>query len=641
MKKYLLFVGCGLLLAPVSANAASDYYGGAQTARSINMPGGTVVTKAITPSPQTEERAPTLPVPPVTGGTIGGPGGGGNVITGGPDPEPVYGIDNCMNDLNSCISAQFPEGIAALYNTDMRNSVINGMNLCANVVDKCMNDAKRLDGKKAYYAKNDVWVDFNSRVIQPAYYTHVLMRTQLTPNQAENTCLLLDRNTYGSSFTAVAAGGAVTNEYQEGVNPYNNLGTGKGNPMGQQVNKSGRVDAQRGHYARWDATAGECLVRVAAYNKDELITDKFFFFGNHGGNQTAEKWVSAGTNFTCKKELFEFNLMRDTQNVAVNVGTGAVVAGAGIGAIAAHAKVKDINLKATNCANDDFKELLSNALSELNQRNDASLALRDCGAVIAKYSGSDDDAAGSYSGAAALKQAGAGSKSSSMTTLIAQLKVNSNDNAKKLGTEAEAFFNGDDTQARANAIYAALAALKADQNADADLKSLTSRFERELTKESRATSVDPNTLKAKMKELNGMGKLAGAGIGAAIGVGVGGLATAITAFVEMNNITCRIGDGLEITGFGKSGRVKTLKEYYVEWALRLPDTVMPQQTVTECNSWNTACGSIVNIYDCAQAAVNYLPKNSQKSTQVNYACEVSGSTCVANNPVAVSYGACP
>ena len=66
-----------------------------------------------------------------------------------------------------------------------------------------------------------------------------------------------------------------------------------------------------------------------------------------------------------------------------------------------------------------------------------------------------------------------------------------------------------------------------------------------------------------------------AGIGAAIGAGTGGVATAITAFVEKNNISCRVGDGLNTVAFGKSHSIDTLKDFYVKWNLRLPDTVSP------------------------------------------------------------------
>jgi len=150
-------------------------------------------------------------------------------------------------------------------------------------------------------------------------------------------------------------------------------------------------------------------------------------------------------------------------------------------------------------------------------------------------------------------------------------------------------------------------------------------------------------LETKMNDLNGMGKGAGAVKGALIGggiaLGVGGAATAITAFIESNNITCRIGDNLESVGLGKSGKVKALKDYYVQWGMRLPDAMAIDYAVTECNSWNAACNTITNIGDCAAAVITYQTPDGG-SERVETACATSGTTCVRNNSVAISRGAC-
>jgi hypothetical protein len=452
----------------------------------------------------------------------------------------------------------------------MRNSVVNGMGLCGVQVDKCINSTTRSDGKKAYYARNDVWIDFNSRVIQPQYYSFVLTKTGLTPNQAENTCWLLDRNVYGSSFTAVDSKGAVTSEYNNGVQSYNGQGGSntKGNPMGAGVNKNGLVDAQRGHYARWDATKGECLVRVAAYNKDDLITNEWF--GGIGDKQPAEVWKKAGESFSCEKDTFGFGLRNNTKTAALASGIGIVGGagiGAGIGALAAHNQYEDAKIKWTkeNCGLEEFRDLFERALKENGSKQKINAA--NCSEIFDKVGKNDE------------------------------------------------------------------------------LKGKTELSEEET--EQLDTSLPSTDVIVKtMKNLNdtamgkGKGALTGAAIGGGVALGVGGIATAITAFVESNNIQCRVGDGLDSVGFGKSGRVKSLKDYYVEWNLRLPDTVMPQQTVTECNSWNTACNSIANIADCAMAVVNYQPEGATRSTQVEAACAVSGNVCVANNPIAVSQGAC-
>jgi hypothetical protein len=398
-----------------------------------------------------------------------------------------------------------------------------------------VNEAQRSDGNKAYYAKNDVWIDFNSRVIQPQYYASVLRKTGLTPNQAENTCWLLDKNVGGNAFNAIGSSGS---EVQ----------------MGAAVNK----DWARNSYARWDATTGECLVRVAAYNKSELITNEWLF-GRLGDKQPAETWVKTGDSFSCRQNTFGFNLMNYTSTAAAaGIGGGAIF-GAGIGAIAADANVKDTGLNTANCGNHDFRDLLS----------------RTCMAV---------EGEGGECGAASREDC---------ESLICRIK------------------SGGSTKSCD------------DATTDEDAKAVYLR-----------------KFQAKLVEENGMGAGMGALVGAGVGAGAGAVATAITAFVEHNNISCRIGNSLDVVGFGKSGRVKSLKDYYIEWALRLPDTVMPQQTVTECNSWHTACNSINTIADCAMAVINYKPQGAQRSTQVDTACTVSGSTCVANNPVAVSHGAC-
>ena len=129
-------------------------------------------------------------------------------------------------------------------------------------------------------------------------------------------------------------------------------------------------------------------------------------------------------------------------------------------------------------------------------------------------------------------------------------------------------------------------------------------------------------------------------VGAAIGAGTGGLATAITAFVERNNINCRVGDGLNTVAFGKSHSIDTLKDFYVKWNLRLPDTVAPTETAVDCKSWKLACAQYTDLNQCKAAALNYKPEIDGTITLVRSACAVSGSVCIENAPVAKSYGAC-
>ena len=104
-----------------------------------------------------------------------------------------YTVAMCMDDLLQCVNTgALQGGLNDLFNSDVRNSIMSGMKLCQSVIDKCVREV-RVDCRNIYAATTDVWLDFNSRVIQPEYYNFVLRKTGLTPNQAENTCLLLDR----------------------------------------------------------------------------------------------------------------------------------------------------------------------------------------------------------------------------------------------------------------------------------------------------------------------------------------------------------------------------------------------------------------------------------------------------------------
>lgn len=249
-----------------------------------------------------------------------------------------YTIDSCMADIYACInSGALPSGINSMFDKNLRDSIIAGMGLCQSQVDYCIANVRlpKNDGTGCIYlygTARDVWYDFNARRVQPEYYNFVLRRTGLTPAQAENTCLLLDRNTYGASFDAVS-GNWVTSEYGVGVHSYNtgSGATGKDNPMGATVNENGKHDADRGYYARWDAQNAQCLVRVAAYNKDNLITNRVLF-GAIGDDSPAEVWKSTGESFTCNKDLFGFSLRKATETTAIIAVPVATAAGIGIAA---------------------------------------------------------------------------------------------------------------------------------------------------------------------------------------------------------------------------------------------------------------------------------------------------------------------
>ena len=253
-----------------------------------------------------------------------------------------FTVDMCMKSILDCIqSGTLPNGLNDLFNEDLRNSIFNGMGVCASELDKCIRDV-RVDCYNVYNSAQDVWLDFNSRIVQPEYYNFVLRRTGLTPNQAENVCELLDKNTYGKSFAAVSHSENVTSEYNDKIGAYNEQEHGslsKHQPQGPMVNTTNNgntgVDGERGHYARWDATNAICKIRVAAYNKDEMITNKWLF-GAIGDDKSAEVWQDAGSTFTCNKDLFDFSLMNNTKTAAVVGMGGGTLLGAGIGALAGH-----------------------------------------------------------------------------------------------------------------------------------------------------------------------------------------------------------------------------------------------------------------------------------------------------------------
>jgi len=143
------------------------------------------------------------------------------------------------------------------------------------------------------------------------------------------------------------------------------------------------------------------------------------------------------------------------------------------------------------------------------------------------------------------------------------------------------------------------------------------------------------------EQKNGMSQAAkGALIGGAIGLGAGGLATAITAFVEKNNINCIVGDGLDKVGMGKSGNIDSLKNFYVKWKLNLPETPSPTAKVVDCESWQDACAVIKDIAACTNATVNYQAPGLTTVKNIQGACKVAGSVCQIAMSVAQTEGAC-
>lgn len=587
-----------------------------------------------------------------------------------------YTVDDCMNDILMCVNTgALPNGLNDLFNEDLRNSIVNGMNLCATQVERCIADVRK-NCSYVYRSAADVWIDFNARKVQPAYYNFVLRKTGLTPNQAENTCLLLDVNTYGSAFTAVSNSGNVTAEYNVGVGAYNSQNGNvliKNNPQGVELNygNSG-VDGQRGHYARWDPTTAECWIRVAAYNKDTQIKNSWLF-GAAGDDQPAEVWKLAGDTFTCNKDLFGFSLMNQTSTAAVvGIGGGAVV-GAGVGAIAGHGD------RAFDCTNKKHREMLTEEI-----RTDANfgsiseylestipatvdvISQSQCEEIVLLYD--------KYIQVKeAVKKCNTVEVSSSDTTIYSQVEAqckNYNvleDCFKYVDTLSPCVGKGYTTLKQCTDFVAAqnaAAAEEALQDKAASENEFCSFQPLNLARaygesiycnsgdsscvNSVQISVDIERLNKifnseiedllKNGENSNIGKSIGIGVG--VGVGAGGLATAITAFVERSNISCHVGDGLAQVGYGKSYSIEKLKDFYVKWNLNLPDTITPTGTAIDCASWKRACATITDLNQCKNAQINYKPADAATVTLVPTACTVSGSVCVENYPVAKSYGAC-
>ncbi|MBN1324611.1 MAG: hypothetical protein JW974_00080 [Alphaproteobacteria bacterium] len=635
-----------------------------------------------------QQRMPTMAIIPgtTTGNLVVNTGTTPAVVPLCPDGSVMnsdYKVENCMDDVLSCVNnGALPGGLNDLFNEDLRNSIFNGMNLCAVQVDKCLKDV-RINCRNVYSTSSDFWIDFNSRKIQPEYFSFVLRKTGLTPNQAENTCWLLDKNTYGSSFDAISNDGSVTSEYNNKIGAYNNQSGGnliKNSPQGVAVNNNNiGVDGQRGHYARWDAAAGECLVRVAAYNKDSQIKNSWLF-GTLGNDEPAEVWKAAGKSFSCNKDLFGFSLLKNTNTVAVvGVGGGTVV-GAGVGALAGHGK------RSFDCNNKDHLKELTKELratgkvAVLNEYMDNTYSIsssgvdvdsEQCESIVELY---DTYQQAKVADKSCSEKTVANTSSNETRITFTQSNFHAIPNEVNGFDYSQYFVEGNET-AIAMPVQLTTEQITTLKNGGSVEVVVPGNSSTEIASSSNCTKFRSLNLAKRdgrgvyctgtsanciekedfVKEVRRLGgvlepvtilqgeksnMLAATAIGAGVGAASGGLATAITAFVEKNNINCRVGDGLQKVDFGKSYSIGSLKDFYVKWNLRLPDTIMPTATATDCASWTNACATLKDLNQCAAAQINYKPVNSTNTTLVSTACVVSGSTCTVNHPVAVSNGAC-
>lgn len=685
----VVFIGVG--------HAADSSGRAGYNVRTLNRTG----TAQDTSSP----RMPTMPTLSInTVGTLSTNLSSGTNGSGGDEPgqpeEPdecpdggvvnsTYTVENCMNDIKACINnGALSRGINDLFNEDLRNAIINGMGLCSIQVERCVREIRQ-DCENMYLSNSEVWLDFNARVVQPEYYNFVLRKTGLTPNQAENTCLLLDRNTYGSSFNAISSDGVVTSEYNKYVGAYNsqeNNSLSKGNTLGVDVNAGqDSVDAQRGHYARWDATTAECLIRVAAYNKGNQIKNSWLF-GAVGNDEPAEVWQKTGDTFICNKDLFGFSLMNNTNTVAVvGIGGGTLV-GAGIGAIAGHGE------RLFSCDVKSHREALTKALKEANKIN----AMNE---YITKKIALDEDVMSEKACSDIVKLFDMYKQTQSAVDLCAggvviEYTRKTNDiisytianNCDDVGpncitrNELSAVSgqnDGETDNAWGNRVIAMCEENENTQGCDKILAKVNSTNTSYTTESSRCSFYPLNlnlsrptdsiyctsgfNCKSELQiqeDLNRLGVLFNGDvlsvlqekedvnigtstlIGAGIGAGTGGLATAITAFVERNNISCHVGDALAEVAYGKSYSIGSLKDFYVKWNLNLPDTDLPTLVVSDCDSWKRACARLTDLNQCKSASANYKPAGKTFSTFVQNACSAQGTECVINKENAQNAGAC-
>lgn len=558
----------------------------------------------------------------------------GACVAKGGGTTPGYTVDNCMDEMLACVNGgALPGGIKDLYNYDLRNSIINGMGLCQSQVDKCVN-------AKICNSSADCWIIFNTRVVQPSYYSFVLRNTGLTPYQAENTCMLLDKNTYGKSFAALGKGSnQATGEYNQNIGSYNEQGgPTKENPQGYAVNTDSSYDGARGHYARWDATGGQCLVRVAAYKNDNLIADNFTaLFWKEGSSKAAEAWVATGSNFKCDRALFEMaSLLNSTRTAAA---TGGILAGVGVVAgtamiiDGAHKVKRDIN-----CSDKGNLEQMYLELSKAGQIGKVNQFLPTTGEVGDWFTDKQNVTAIPTAGATALQPEQCKAlidifNAANTVTSLPDTKCGASNADLNCFVDLNVahFFGGTFTGMCSNAPGVETCTTFA--NAQNSAKQILN-----VLKGMSAFSV--NTQMKSEKERNwGIGLAAGS-------VGVAGLATAITYFVERGQINCRVGDGLDKVAFGKSGSIGKLKDFYVKWALNLPDNIQPTGLLTAvntCSDWRSYCETVTarganattvsggSANQCPTAQLNWQPLDQSITTLISGACKQSGSVCVAND----------
>jgi len=585
-------------------------------------------------------RMPTIPV--VSMNTVGNPAVGtvtepeelnsGIVIPKPVPPTPSdcadggvkntqYNVAMCMNELQVCVNTGAVEGgLHGLFNNDYFLRVLNGnIRVCQNVVDKCLTIRK--DCKNVYKTNRSVWADFRSRILMPEYYNFVLYKTGLTPNQAKKACVRLG--------------------------------------------------------AKWDAVNAECQVEVVAYNKSKPISNEWLF-GVAGNGKDATAWLKTGTSFTCNKNLFGFSLLNDTATTAA-ISAGAVVIGATTGGLIAKAKQNKVKRQQYKdmCESKDFRKRFGAKIAQshkdlvlktyfadvkLDDNNEFDPDLTQMIMQDVDFYNLDKDQCdailGLYSKAQLYYSAIEHCEDVETNKTILEI-LNKKISGDNLTYASEVQFETD-TGRITQLVYS-------DVRCSVDDASLTEeqvknfnnvcmykplqvglliltddspycntygkclnawQIKRELAKLEGLLNELSTSLDTSAPSI-GKGILVGGGVTAA----AGGIATAIVAGIESNNIKCVVGNDWGSVSLGKSYSIDSLKDLYVKHGFMFPDSVVSTVLVVDKASWELACSEYAgNAEDCPNAQIVYKDNNGRDV--VSAACEVSGNMCVMNEDVA-------
>lgn len=134
--------------------------------------------------------------------------------------------------------------------------------------------------------------------------------------------------------------------------------------------------------------------------------------------------------------------------------------------------------------------------------------------------------------------------------------------------------------------------------------------------------------------------LQGALIGAGTGAAAGGVATAITSFVERNNISCRIGNNADTVGYNKSASIDSLKDYYTKWNLNMAEYIGPDNVMDSCAAFRLACESLGDAYYCSNATIVAKPESGARAMPIMGACRLSNGGCTAIDAITLSNAIC-